>query len=407
MDNAATTQALPQVAAAVQHALCLAYGNPSSLHQAGIDAEEIISTARRRLAVLLGVAQKEIVFTSGGTEADNMAILGAARASARQGKHIVTSAVEHTAVLSACATLEQEGWQVTRVGVDGSGAVIPDDVAAAITDETTLVSIMAVNNEVGTVQPLTEIVAAVRARKPKVIIHSDAVQALGKIPLQPARCGLDMVSVSAHKVHGPKGCGALWVRSGVRVLPLLCGGAQEGSLRPGTENVPGIAGFSAALVELEPNLAAITRLATYRYQFISGILEQVSGAVLNGPAAVAAAVAAAIATADTVATAATVPTPTAAPHICNISFPGLRGEVLLHALANKGIYASTGAACSSRKKSGSHVLRAMGLPAARIESALRFSFSALTSEADIGQAIKIIAEVVAALGGVKEGIGGR
>jgi len=384
LDNAATTAALPSVADAVAHALMREYGNPSSLHQAGVAAEEIITAARRRLATALAVPEREIYFTSGGTEGDNMAIIGVAKAYARRGRHIVTSAIEHAALLSSCAALAAEGWHVTHIKVNNYGIVAQADVAAAVTDETTLVSIMAVNNEVGAVQPLPEIAAAVRRRRPDVILHTDAVQALGKIPLDLRRWGYDMATVSAHKIHGPKGCGALWVRDGIRLQPIMHGGSQERGQRPGTENVPGIAGFLAALEALDISNASRQpqgqqQMRALRNQLITGVLAALPGSQLNGPV-----------------------DDNAAPHIANISFPGIRAEVMLHALAARGVYVSAGAACSAAARKASHVLQAIGLPPGRIASALRFSLSPLTTAAEIDQAIAAVTAVGRELGSWKE-----
>ncbi len=380
LDNAATTRALPAVVAAVREALEDTYGNPSSLHAAGLRAEEIVAAARRRLASLLGVTERGIIFTSGGTEADNLAVLGSARAYARNGRHIVTSAVEHAAVLAPCQALAQAGWRISYIGVDAAGRVSPADVAAAVTEETVLISIMAVNNEVGTMQPLREIVQAARARKPDLLIHTDAVQALGMTPLEPAAWGVDMVTVSAHKMHGPKGCGALWTREGLRLLPLAFGGGQEGARRPGTENVPGIAGFGAALAAAAAEGAAAgARLAALQRKLAADLVAALPGTLANTPAE------------------------GVAPHICSFSFPGLRAEVLLHALAEKGVYVSAGAACAAARKSASHVLQAMGLPAGRIASTLRFSLSRFNTENEIQRAVHLTAAVVAELGGLREG----
>lgn len=377
LDNAATTKALPSVCHAVDQVLSHTYGNPSSLHTIGLHAEDILTAARRELAGLLGVAAGDIIFTSGGTEADNMAVFGIAHAYQRRGRHIITSAVEHAALLSPSQALEKLGWRITRVEVDDTGYVSPAKVGAAVEDDTVLVSIMSVNNEVGTKQPIAEIVQAVRAKKRDVIIHTDAVQALGKIPLNPQQLGVDMLSLSAHKIHGPKGCGALWVRQGVRLEPLFYGGLQEGGRRPGTENMPGIAGFTAALKEISKHNAA--DLGAMRSALIEGIQNNVPGAILNGPNSAQ-----------------------AAPHICNFSFPGMRAEVLVHALAQKGVYVSTGAACSSIHKKTSHVLKAMGLPEERINGSLRFSLSWLNTLDEVEMAAHLVGQTVAELGGLKE-----
>lgn len=376
LDNAATTQALPEVANAVCGALQSTYGNPSSLHAMGMHAEELVRTARRHLAEFLGVPEREVLFTSGGTEADNLAILGAARKQARRGKHIVASKIEHAAVLGPCHALEREGWRVTYVGVDHQGRVAPEAVAAAVTDETTLVSVMTVNNEVGTVQPIADIARAVKRQNPRCLFHTDAVQGLGKVPLDPVGWGIDLLSVSAHKVHGPKGCGALWIKEGVRIEPLVYGGGQERALRSGTENVPGITGFGAAITALASNWRAnAEHMQALRRQFVAMVQRTLPQVVFITP-----------------------DIEQIAPHICALAVPGLRGEVMVHALAQKGVYVSSGAACSSHhQQSASHVLEAMGVPEAVRTGALRISFSPHNTSADAEQAVQALTQVITAL----------
>jgi cysteine desulfurase len=369
LDNAATTPSLPSVAAAVSKMLLDNYGNPASLHNKGLAAEREVRKTRRLLAVMLGVTEKEIYFTSGGTEANNLAILGSARR--RRGRHLVTTAIEHAAVLSPFRHLEQTGWQVTILPVDQQGYVSARQVAEAVRDDTVLVSVMAVNNEIGTVQPLREITALVKARNRECLVHTDAIQALGKIELDPAGWGIDLLSVSAHKIHGPKGVGALWVRTGIQMEPVLYGGGQEQGLRSGTENVPGIVGFGAALEHLSAQQTQlIAHMVQLREAFISLIKKNLPGAVINS--------------ANTAV----------APHICSIALPGLRGEVLVHALARAGVYVSSGAACSSyHQQRTSHVLQAMGLPPEIIEGTLRFGLSYLNTMSDIEQAVDILVRV--------------
>jgi cysteine desulfurase len=369
LDNAATTPSLPSVAAAVSKMLLDNYGNPASLHNKGLAAEREVRKTRRLLAAMLGVTEKEIYFTSGGTEANNLAILGSARR--RRGHHLVTTAIEHAAVLSPFRHLEQTGWQVTILPVDQQGYVSARQVAEAVRDDTVLVSVMAVNNEIGTVQPLREITALVKARNRECLVHTDAIQALGKIELDPAGWGIDLLSVSAHKIHGPKGVGALWVRTGIQMEPVLYGGGQEQGLRSGTENVPGIVGFGAALEHLSAQQTQlIAHMVQLREAFISLIKKNLPGAVINS--------------ANTAV----------APHICSIALPGLRGEVLVHALARAGVYVSSGAACSSyHQHRTSHVLQAMGLPPEIIEGTLRFGLSYLNTMSDIEQAVDILVRV--------------
>jgi cysteine desulfurase len=375
LDNAATTPALPAVAAAVNRMLLQDYGNPSSLHNKGLTAEKQVKRTRRLLATILGGTENEIYFTSGGTEANNLAILGATRR--RRGRHVITTAIEHAAVLAPYKYLEQEGWQVTILPVDHQGHVSAQQVADALRDDTALVSVMMVNNEVGTVQPLREIAAAVKARNKQCLLHTDAIQALGKIELDPEAWGIDLLSVSAHKIHGPKGVGALWLRSGIQVEPLVYGGGQERGLRSGTENVPGIVGFGAALEHLSDQQSQlIAHVIQLREAFISLIQGHLPEAVINSPLTAA------------------------APHICSIALPGLRGEVLVHALAQAGVYVSSGAACSSHHpQQRSHVLQAMGLEPEVIEGTLRFGLSYLNTMSEIEQAVDTLVKVVEQLKG--------
>lgn len=393
LDNSATTRARPEVVRAVVSALEELYGNPSSPHGLGLRAERLVREAREAVAGALGAAPGEIVFTSGGTEANNLALLGAAHALQRRGRRVLTSRVEHPSVLRACERLEEEGFEVVYLPVDRCGRVSPDDLAAALTPDTILVSVQHVNNEVGTVQPLED-VARVLGRGPDAgeggpgprlpLWHVDAVQSFGKLPLDVRRLGADLVSLSAHKIHGPKGCGALYVRTGVRLRPLLLGGGQEGGRRSGTENVPGIAGFAAAArLAVAERVEAAARLAALRDRLAEGIRKAVPWARLNGP----------LAASPTGAGAA------AAPHILSVAFPGLRGEVLVHALEERGVYASTGAACSARRREPSHVLRALGLDAAAVEGTLRFSLSPLNGEEEVDAAAAAVGEAVAALRG--------
>lgn len=403
LDNSATTRARPEVVAAVRTALEDAYGNPSSAHPLGLRAERLVKEAREAVARALGAAPGEIVFTSGGTEANNLALLGAARAAARRGRRVITSRVEHPSVLRACDRLEEEGFEVVRLGVDRRGLVDPADLARVLTPDTVLVSLMHVNNEVGSVQPLEELArvlgrgagGAPPAGGPPAfpLWHVDAVQSFGKLPLDASRLGVDLVSVSAHKIHGPKGCGALCVRRGVRLRPLLVGGGQEDGRRAGTENVPGIAGFGvAARLAAAEREAAAARLGRLRDRLVAGVLAAVPEARANGPLSGGAG---AVGPGDGAGAAAGV----AAPHIASIAFPGLRGEVLLHALAERGVFAATGAACSARRHEPSHVLRALGLDAAAIEGTLRFSLSPFTTEAEVDAAVRAVGEAVHALRG--------
>jgi cysteine desulfurase len=379
LDNAATTPALPEVAAAVSEALLHRFGNPSSAHRWGIAAEGLLREARGRVAALMGAEPEAIVFTSGGTEANNLAVWGLAQARRRQGGRLVTTAIEHSSLLAACQAVgEALGWEVVRLAPDPDGVVpVERVVAAAAVPGTALVAIGHVNNEIGSVQPVAEVAAALRRIAPRPALHVDAVQSLGKLPLRLRVWGVDTCAVSAHKIHGPKGVGALYVRPGTRLVPLLRGGDQQGGLRPGTENVPGIAGFGVAAELCAADAGAAARMAALKRRLWQGIAAAVPGAAVNGPAPDA-----------------------GAPHILNVRFPGLPAEVLLHALEARGVACSAGSACHARRPQPSHVLLALGLPAADVGASLRFSLSRLTTADEVDAAVAAIAAAAAELAGV-------
>lgn len=382
LDNSATTRVEPEVVEAMSHAAATAYGNPSSPHRKGLEAERLVREARRAAARALGdVDERTILFTSGGTEANNLAVFGGARAAGRRGRHVVTTAVEHSSVLEACLALRREGFEATVLPVDGEGRVRIADLEAALRDDTVLVSVHHVNNEVGTVQPVAEIAEIIRRRRRDgqyPLLHVDAVQSLGKLPLRPLEWGVDLMTVSAHKIHGPKGAGALYMAEGVRLTPLLYGGDQQGGLRPGTENVPGIAGFGKAL---ELTLAAMAagaagHMAGLRARLLDGLRNRFAGDVrINGPAG----------------------PDNAAPHIVNAAFAGVRGEVLVHALADRGIYVSTGSACHSRRGVVSHVIEALNVPEHYAQGTLRISLSRHSTAGDIDRLLAALDELVPAL----------
>ncbi len=351
LDNSATTMVLPQVAGVMASVLTESYGNPSSLHNKGLEAERRMRQARRRLSAALAVKETEIFFTSGGTEANNLAVKGTARRRKRRGLHLVTTAIEHPSVLYTFRSLEEEGFEVTFLPVDSSGLVNPAQLLAALRPDTILVSVMHVNNEVGSIQPVAEIGRLVKEKDRRMIFHVDAVQSFGKLPVTPAAWQADLVTLSAHKIHGPKGTGALYCREGTEPEPLLHGGDQERGLRPGTENTAGIAGFDeAARLALERREEHFNLMASLRRALLAAIMESIEGAVYNGPKK-------------------------AAPHILNITVPGVKGETLVHALEEGGVYVSTGSACHSHRADPSHVLLAMGRKTEEIESSLRISFS--------------------------------
>ncbi len=352
------------------------FGNPSSIHREGQQARRALDRARMRVAGLIGAAPEEIVFTSGGTESIDLAIQGVTVAPG----HVVTSAVEHQAVLNTCRHLEQSGLRVTRVGVDGDGLLDPRSVAAALGDDTRLVSVMLANNEVGTLQPVREIAAAARERG--VPCHCDAVQALGKIPVDVRDMGVDLLSVSAHKLGGPKGAGALYVRRGLELVPRLYGGHQERHRRAGTENLSGVAAFGMACDLARQQFEDRTRLmTTLRDRFERELRGRVQGVSVNGAGA------------------------GRLPNTSNVMFTGLDGEALLMNLDLMGVAASSASACSAGQNEPSHVLRAMGLTAEQTLSSLRFSFGPTNDEDDVTRAIEVIAELAGRMRSSKDAHG--
>lgn len=365
LDNSATTRPYPEVVRLVAETMDTRYGNPSSLHAAGLEAEKMLREASRRIRRCLGGAETQLVFTSGGTEADNLAILGAALALGRKGRRVVTSQVEHPAVSEAMDRLEAMGYEVVRVPVDRAGMLDLDRLQAAVNPDTVLVSIMHVNNETGAIQPIREI----NRLKGAALFHTDAVQSFCKIPLTAGDA--DLISLSAHKIHGPKGVGALAFRKGVRLLPQMAGGGQEQGLRSGTENVPGIAGFGLAAEMAAGRLEARrTAVSALRSRLLTGIRQSIPDIRINSPE-------------------------DGSPFILNVSFLGTRGEVLLHRLEQDGIFVSTGAACSSRKRGKSPVLAAMGLSDREIEGAIRFSFSEFNTLEEIDLTLERLQGAVA------------
>lgn len=370
LDNSATTRQYDEVTALVAEAAANTYGNPSSLHRKGIEAEKLVAAARETIAASFGAEPKEIIFTSGGTESNNLAIKGYLDANPRKGKHIITTKIEHPSVLELYKHLESCGYDVDYIGVDGSGRILLDELKAKIRTDTALISIILVNNETGVIQKAAEI-AAIRDRgNPQTVILLDAVQAYGKMQINPARSGIEMISVSSHKIHGPKGIGALYASKKIRLKPLLFGGGQESLLRSGTENVPGIAGFGlAAKLTFEKLEESHAKVAGLKKRFV-GLLEETDLTYkINSPA-------------DT------------SPFILNIAFDNLRAEVLLHHLEQKGIYVSTGSACSSHKNTRSHVLSAMELPQQLIDGSIRFSFSGYNTEEEIETTVEALKEII-------------
>ena len=373
LDHNATTPLAPTVLETVTAVLREQFGNASSVHMFGQMAKAQVDGARVAVADLIGARPQEIVFTSGGTEADNLAIRGAAEAAAPGRKrHLIASAIEHEAVLKTLKALSRRGWTTTLLPVDESGIVAPDALEAALTDETVLVSVMHANNEIGTVQPIAELAAMARRRG--ALFHTDAVQSAGKLPITVDRLGVDLLSVSAHKLNGPKGVGALWVRRGVRLVASQTGGGQERNRRAGTENVPGIAGFGTAAriagAALDGRPADVGVL---RDRLETGILDNVPGAVVNGNRG------------------------RRVPNTTNISFEGVEAESLLIALDLEGVAVSTGSACSSGTLEPSHVLRAMGCSPHRTQSSIRFSLGLGNTAEQIDRVVEILPRVVGKL----------
>ncbi|NMB35216.1 MAG: cysteine desulfurase [Firmicutes bacterium] len=372
LDNSATTQVYPEVIKTMQQIMGEKFGNASSLHRRGTEAERILQASRRAIAGILGAKNEEITFTSGGTESNNLAVLGIARHYLRRGRHLLTTAIEHASVLEPFKQLEREGFSVSYLLPDERGIISPREVTAALTPETTLVSIMHVNNEIGSIQPLSQIAAAIKTKNPATILHVDAVQSFCKLPLSPEALGIDALSISAHKIHGPKGVGALYLRAGTLLEPLFRGGGHEKGLRPGTENIPGIAGLAlAAQMGIKDRKVKASHLQNLKEKLINVIQSEHPRVKLNGPRM-----------------------EEGAPHIFNLSFPGFKGEIILHALEQKGIYVSTSSACHAGSKDPSHVLKALGLKKESLEGALRFSLSYLNTAEEIAYAATQINAVI-------------
>lgn len=364
LDNSATTPVCPEAIAAVQNALENTWGNPSSMHQKGVEADMLLERSRASVAQALGCAPQEVYFTSGGTEGNNIALRGAAYAMRRYGRRIVSSNVEHPSIDETLSQLEQEGFEIVRLPVDQTGKIAAEDIARAVTPYTILVSIMSVNNETGTMQPIDQVQHILRRNRSPALFHCDAVQSFGKMDLRPGAIGADLMTISAHKIHGPKGVGALYIKKGTRILPRTTGGAQEDKVRPGTQPMPAIAGFGAA-VEALPNLhTAQEQMQALRERMLAG-LREIGGVVVNSPA-------------------------DALPYVTNISVLGKNGNNMLNYLSERGVYVSTGSACSKGKPSA--VLRAMHLDKPRLDGALRISFSRDTTVEDVDKLVWAIAE---------------
>ncbi len=369
LDNSATTRVCEKSAEKVLELMTQCYGNPSSLHKKGLEAQREVAHARQAVAVSLSAQPREIIFTSGGTEANNLAVLGGAAAGRRRGKRIVTTAIEHPSVLEPMRQLEKEGFEVVFLTPDADGRVPEEAVLKAVTGDTILISVMAVNNELGSIQPIEVLKKAVKRAGAPALVHVDGVQAYGKLPLRPEKLGIDLLTVSGHKIHGPKGVGALYVSKNARILPRTFGGGQERELRPGTEAAPLIAGLGAAVEELPDWRQAYSRmekLRDYTLQKLSGL----EGVEVNSPVE-------------------------GLPYLLNFSALGIRSETMLHFLAQRGIYVSSGSACAKGKQS--HVLKAAGLPDSRISSAIRVSFSRESTKRDADAPAEGVREGLACL----------
>lgn len=374
LDNSATTRCHACAAQAAMQAMCTDYGNPSSLHKKGVEAERHIRDAKQFFAENLKAEEKEIYFTSGGTESNNLAIIGTALANRRKGTHLITSAIEHPSVLNTMKYLEGQGFTVTYLPVDAYGVISLEALQEALTEDTVLVSVMYVNNEIGAVQPIDRIAGLIRKSGCGALFHVDAVQAYGKYRICPKREGIDLLSVSGHKIHGPKGIGLLYVDRKVKIKPIVFGGEQQKGLRSGTENVPGIAGLHAAAEECYENLETrIDRLYDLKERFTKGV-SRLPDVRINGKTG-----------------------RDGAPHIVSVSFAGVRSEVLLHALEEKGVYVSAGSACSSNKHTVSETLKNIGVEKELLGSTLRFSFSFDTTEEEIGYCLEKLNELLPVL----------
>ena len=371
LDNSATTRCLPEVAALMTRIMCEEYGNPSSLHKKGVESEKYVRYAKEVIAKCMKVQEKEILFTSGGTESDNIALIGGAYANCRAGRHIITTRIEHPAVLQTCAYLEEQGFAITYLPVNAKGVISLSDLERAMTPNTILVSIMHTNNEVGAVQPIEQAGELIKRMNPNTLFHVDAVQGFGKYRIYPKRMYVDLLSASAHKIHGPKGVGFLYINERAKVRPIIFGGGQQKGMRSGTENVPGIAGMARAIEEIFSDFdEKIDYLYSLKQRFVKGV-SALDGIRLNGPVG-----------------------RDGAPHVVSVSIQGVRSEVMLHALEDRGIYVSAGSACSSNKPSTSATLKAIGVEKQYLDATLRFSFSLYTTEAEIDYTVKCLGELL-------------
>lgn len=373
-DNSATTRVLDSVKDIVVKTMTEDYGNPASKHRKGMEAEQYIREARKIIADSMKVQEKEILFTSGGSESNNMALICTAWANQRAGKHIISTAIEHPSVYNPLGVLEELGFEVTILPVDHDGHISLKELEEAIRPDTILVSTMYVNNEVGAVEPVEEISRVIKAKNPSALYHVDAIQAYGKYVIRPKKQGIDLLSVSSHKIHGPKGVGFLYIRSGVKIKPLIYGGGQQAGMRSGTENVPGVAGFGAAVKEMYTDHAEKIQKLIGLKDYMTDRLGEIEGTVINSKKGEA-----------------------SAPQIVSVSFEGVRSEVLLHALEDKGIYVSSGSACSSNHPGISGTLRGIGVAQKLLDSTIRISFSIFNTKEEVDYTIDVLKELVPVL----------
>lgn len=371
LDNSATTRCSKAVADMVYKLLTEDFGNPSSLHMKGVIAENYINDAKKKIAKTLKVQEKEILFTSGGTESNNLAIIGSALANKRAGKHIITSSVEHASVYSPMQFLEELGFEVTYLPVNSDGQISVEELKAAIRDDTILVSLMHVNNEIGAVMPIEEAGAAIKAANPSTIFHVDAIQSYGKFVIRPKKMNIDLLSVSGHKIHGPKGSGFLYIKDKTRIKPIIYGGGQQKGMRSGTENVPAYAGLGVAAEEIYTDFdKKIAHMYSIRDHFIDEVL-QIDGVTVNGRC-----------------------DHENAPHVVSVSIEGIRAEVMLHTLEEKNVYVSAGSACSSNHPAISSTLKSIGVKQNLLDSTIRFSFCVNTTMEEVDYAISVMRDVI-------------
>lgn len=373
LDNSATTRTFPEVAELMSKIMCEDYGNPSSMHNKGVQAERYVRYGRETLAKILKVNEKEIYFTSGGTESDNLALIGCAMANYRAGKHLITTKIEHPAILQTMHYLQDQGFEVTYLSVNDKGQISLQELQNAMRKDTILVSIMHTNNEIGAVEPIAEAGRLIKSTNPSTLFHVDAVQGFGKYRIYPKRMGIDLLSVSGHKIHGPKGVGFLYIGEKVKIHNIIYGGGQQKNLRSGTENVPGIAGMAKAAEMLYNHLEEdAERLYSLKDYFCEG-LRKIPDIRINNPEGME-----------------------GAPHIVSLSVAGVRSEVLLHALEDKGIYVSAGSACSSNKPhtAGSATMKAIKLPEEFLDSTLRFSMSVYTTREELDYTLQVMYDII-------------